>query len=362
MCLYSKLILNRKYTATKKNGGKVPPLPLIKINGVWMEDERVKWVAVGCGKCMECMRKKSREWSVRLQEEIRENKNGIFVTLTFSDESINKIAETIKGLDGYDRDNEIARKAVRWFLERWRKKHKKSVRHWLVTELGHQGTKNIHLHGIIWTEKREDINKIWQYGFTWPTEKDDNYVGEKTINYITKYITKIDEEHKEYKPKIFCSGGIGSQYLERADSRDNKYQKGKTKEYYKTRQGRKLAIPMYLRNKIYTEEEKELLWIEKLNKGERWINGEKVKNEKDYYANLEHAQRLNAQLGYGTNQIDWERRRYEWEQRNLKFKQRIWKAKRTAQIKTDHIKREKTNKRIKQKKFDKSQLPKDCPF
>ena len=33
------------------------------------------------------------------------------------------------------------------------KNKQKSVRHWLITELGHNGTENIHLHGIIWTNK-----------------------------------------------------------------------------------------------------------------------------------------------------------------------------------------------------------------
>ena len=60
MCLYPKLIKNRKYIANKKNGGNIPPV----------SDLRVIMVPVGCGKCIECKKKKSREWSIRLQEEI----------------------------------------------------------------------------------------------------------------------------------------------------------------------------------------------------------------------------------------------------------------------------------------------------
>ena len=152
MCLYPKLIQNRKYIANKKNGGNIPAVL----------DNRVLYVPVGCGKCMECKKQKSREWQVRLLEDIRHNKNGVFVTLTFSNESIEELGKEIE-LDGYNRDNEIAKIATRRFLERWRKKHKKSVRHWLVTELGHNGTENIHMHGILWTDKREDINNIWKY-------------------------------------------------------------------------------------------------------------------------------------------------------------------------------------------------------
>ena len=84
--------------------------------------------------------------------------------------------------------------AIRKFLERWRKKFKKSLRHWLVTELGHNGTENIHLHGIVWTDENySTIREKWAYGFIYPrTEEQERkgYVNAKTVNYIVKYITK----------------------------------------------------------------------------------------------------------------------------------------------------------------------------
>ena len=135
MCLYPRLIKNRKYVSNKKNNGIVPQA----------KDQRALWVPVGCGNCMECKKQKAREWQVRLHEEIRERKNGKFVTLSFSEQSLLELKNTIKGLSGYNLDNEIATKAIRRFLERWRKKYKKSVRHWLVTELGQTNTERIHI-------------------------------------------------------------------------------------------------------------------------------------------------------------------------------------------------------------------------
>ena len=54
-------------------------------------------------------------------------KNGKFVTLTFSEESLVELGEdkNINTLNGYNLDNGIATLAVRRFLERWRKKYKK---------------------------------------------------------------------------------------------------------------------------------------------------------------------------------------------------------------------------------------------
>ena len=83
MCLYPKLIRNPKYKPNKKNGGHPPPVL----------DKRVLYVPIGCGKCIECMRQKAREWTVRLMEDIKEHTNGKMVTLTFSDKSIRDLSE-----------------------------------------------------------------------------------------------------------------------------------------------------------------------------------------------------------------------------------------------------------------------------
>ena len=85
------------------------------------------------------------------------------------------------------------------------------MKHFLITELGHNGTERIHLHGILFTnEKTEIIQNIWKYGIIWIGQ----YTNEKTINYIMKYITKVDEDHKGFKAVILTSAGIGKQYTE----------------------------------------------------------------------------------------------------------------------------------------------------
>jgi hypothetical protein len=326
MCLYPKLIKNKKYTSNKKNGGIIPAI----------NDNRVLWVPAGCGKCIECRKQKARNWSVRLQEEIRHNNKGKFITLTFSNESIIELSKNIE-LEGYNLDNEIATLAMRRFLERWRKKYKKSVKHWFVTELGGNGTENIHLHGLIWTDvENETISKLWKYGIITVGERKYNdgkawdkksigYVNEATISYIVKYVNKIDKLHSEYNSKILCSAGIGKNYIDRNDSNLNKYKGEETKETYSTRSGTKLAMPIYYRNKIYTEEEREKLWLQKLDKNERWICGEKVdlnKGEEEYYKLLEYYREKNKRLGYGDDAKNWDLKRYENERRNINYKKR----------------------------------------
>lgn len=316
MCLYPKLIKNRKYVKNKKNGGNVPVC----------DDKRKLVVPSPCGECMECRKKIARDWQIRLLEDIRHNKNGKFINLTFSNESILKISRKIRGLTGYNLDNEIAIQAMRKFLERWRGKHKKSVRHWFITELGHGDTEHLHLHGILWTDQPiEEIQQKWKYGTVWQGE----WVNEQTINYIIKYVHKKDKLHEHYKPIVLTSAGIGRDYLKRQDVNKNKYKKGATKETYTNRQGYKIAMPTYWRNKIYSEEEREELWVEKLDKQERWVGGEKIdisQGEEEYYKLLKYYQQKSERLGYGTGKINWEKREYENERRILKIDQRIKSA------------------------------------
>jgi len=321
MCLYPKLIENPKYRVSKKNGGDVP----------LMKDKRVGMVPIGCRKCIECRQKKGREWRVRLLEEIRHDNDGIFVTLTFSNESIKRLMWQIEKNDGvlgegYDLDNSIATKAVHYFLERWRDQHKprKSVKHWLVTELGHEGTENIHLHGIVWSRDTEAIKRAWKYGFI--------YFGysfnEQGINYFTKYFSKVDKEHKYYLPKVFCSSGIGSGYMDRFDSRRNLFNvvAGETDESYTDRAGIKQLIPIYYRNKLYNEEQREILWCEKLDRLERFVLGSRIdisEGYEVYFRVLKDARSKNRRLGFGDDSVDWKQRDYENKLRKINVDKRI---------------------------------------
>ena len=82
------------------------------------------------------------------------------------------------------------------------------------------------------------VEEKWQNGMTFTG----TFVNERTINYITKYITKIDEDHKEFTGVILCSPGIGGGYLKRGDSGKHIYKKGETIETYRLRNGAKINL------------------------------------------------------------------------------------------------------------------------
>jgi hypothetical protein len=313
---------NPKYRANKKNGGVIPPLPLDEFG---KPDERVKYVPIGCGRCMQCKKQKANEWKIRLLEEIKVNKNGKFITLTFSTESIKELDKAIEGdLSGYDRDNEMVTIAMRRFLERWRKFEKKSVRHWFVTELGHGKFEHIHLHGILFTDKEPKyITDRWGYGIVWNGDEHNGYVNNKTVNYMVKYVNKLDKEHEYYNPKILCSKGIGKYYEKDDKYNDHKYKGKNTEDTYRLDNGRKIANPIYYRNMLYNENERERLWLDKLDKDERWVMNIKAVDDEHYYKLLKSAQYMNMKLGYGNNEINWNKRMYENQKRNIIRKQRL---------------------------------------
>lgn len=284
MCLYTRMVKNPKYKPNKKNGFN-PPIPI---------DKRVMSVPIKCGRCIECMKAKRREWQIRLGEEIKHNKNAQFVTLTFSEEKLKELSEELNSTDA----NIIATKAVRRFLENWRSKHKKSVKHWLITELGHENTERIHLHGLIWTNDKEEIQNRWIYGRVGLGE----YVNMRTVNYIIKYVTKVDKDHPEYVPKMMNSPAIGKGYEKTYNGEKRKFKGEETIEHYKLPNGAKTQMPIYYRNKIYTEEEREKLWLQKLDKEEIYIMGVKVnvRDSKKIEALLTDARKHNKKMGYGT--------------------------------------------------------------
>ncbi len=225
-------------------------------------------------------------------------------------------------------DNEIAKKAVRLFLERWRKDTKKSVKHWLVTELGHNGTENIHLHGILWTDKdAKYIEEKWSYGFVWNSTEKNGYVNEKTVNYITKYCTKLDLAHLNYVPIVLSSPGMGKSYFDRSDFKNNKFNGKDTKSVYVNSKGYKIALPIYYRNKIYSEAQREKLWRYMLDDNCRFVDGVKIDmnqdgSEEEYWRRVYSAREKNNRLGFGDDEKDWNKINYENNKRNLLHKMR----------------------------------------
>lgn len=292
MCLFPKIIDNPKYKGSRKNNYRPPAVV----------PEFAK-IAIPCGYCIECRKKRARDWIIRLKEEVRRDRKGYFVTLTYSDESLQKLITRVKT----DEAKEVARISVRLFLERYRKKYKVSCKHWLITELGHEGTKRLHLHGFIWSSiPEEELKKLWGYGWIYCGKE----INDKTINYCAKYVTKFDKERPTFTPKIFVSPGLGKGYINEKTKAIHKFNFDSTIDYY-SEKGKKIALPKYYKDKLYTEEERLFFWKRVIDKGEKYVLGMKFDNSslRQYYAAQREAQKYSRKLGYRPIQ-KWEKITY----------------------------------------------------
>ena len=70
--------------------------------------------------------------------------------------------------------------------------------------------------------------------------------------------------------------------------------------------GLKVALPIYLRNKIFDENQREELWMQKLNQKKRFVCGETIdiSNERGinlYFKCLKYHQERTEALGYSSD-------------------------------------------------------------
>lgn len=332
MCLYPIHIKNQKYLENNKNQGIIPELPIIGKDpaGLPIYDQRIKYVEVPCGQCKECREAKAREWSVRLYEEIKDWKFKYFVTFTFSPKGLREICHKYR----IKECNAAAKFALRHCLERYRKDHKKSLRHWFVTELGHEGTERIHMHGLLFSNEPLEFNyiqdeldkgkwvewKYWKYGYIFVG----NFVNGQSVNYVVKYMQKVDEDHKDYKTCVLASPGIGSRFIQHLIDTGNysyTYRPRQSKDYYTLPNGTKVKLPTYYKNKLYSEEEREQMWREFLDRQKISISGNTY--SKEDLGELVHnvlgkAQEKSHEFGYGDRSREWRLKEYNVTARMLK--------------------------------------------
>ena len=317
---------------TKKNGGNPPSFPLVD----GKPDRRMEYAPIMCNVCSECVRKKSREWSVRLEEEVKDKGVPKVVTLTYDEPSLKelklKVIENSGGVIPEEDDllNYVASESVKMFLNRWVKKHGKSLRHWLVTERGSEKGR-IHMHGLFWTEESdEELQERWKYGNVDMMK----YLGEKTTNYFVKYLFKVNKNYPIFKGKVLASKGIGRYYVDKNKGL-HKYREDNTRTYYKKKRGQEVGLPEYYRRLLWTEEERALLWTKLLDEDKRYIAGIEIKEEDNEDAIYKRAREKDVRLGF--KRVGWDRKAYYKARYNVEAKKRIEERRRRKSVVVDEV-------------------------
>lgn len=209
------------------------------------EDRQDFYLDVPCGVCANCLKSRGTMWRTRLHEEwyslsSTARQNSYFITLTISDDYINCDVAYL----------------VRRFLERIRKKYKRSIRHWLITEYGDE-TKRLHLHGLLFDLPfdRHLLHKFWTFGFI-----SYSLITARRISYVTSYVNKSLKndriEDPRYHQKIFTSPGLGASFVSPSTIAHSKVD-GHPVPFMYNRSNHAVALPRYYRSKIFSEDDLE---------------------------------------------------------------------------------------------------------
>lgn len=203
---------------------------------------------VPCGKCGACRHNRRSEWSFRLKQEARDSLTAIFCTFTYRDDNL-----------PFTEDGEVTLRKKDWqdFMKRlrWRQSqitHVK-VRYYAVGEYG-TNTSRPHYHSLLFNvDKRlfKHLDEIWSHGHCHVDIVNDN-----TIHYCTKYhvnYEKKGEDREDEFSVMSLKPAIGYIYLKK----NAKFHK-ESGNFFVYNNGFKQKLPRYYKNKIFTDQERQM--------------------------------------------------------------------------------------------------------
>ena len=214
-----------------------------------------EWMALPCGKCPGCMKRRSSGWSFRLVKEGERAETALFVTLTYN----TKYVPLTKS--GY---MSLNKRHIQLYMKRLRKLSDKRLKYYVCGEYGSIRSRP-HYHMIIFNADAEKVEHAWsqyQAGLGY-VPFGDIFIGEvneASIGYTLKYMQKPgkipmhknDDRVKEFS---LMSKGLGANYIT-----DNMSQWHKNdllnRMYVPMQDGKKIAMPRYYKDKIYSETQK----------------------------------------------------------------------------------------------------------
>lgn len=210
-------------------------------------------ILVPCNRCVFCLTNRRQAWVFRLEKENKDAENSYFLTLTYDDENIPINDSGVQTLD--KKDIQKFHKSLRKDIS---KQGRPCFRYYAVGEYGTK-TNRPHYHVIgfnIPFQTVSNLDRIWNKGFV----KVGSVTGD-SINYVTKYLINEDERKYEGIQKPFAmmslKPALGSGYLEA-----NRKNHIKAESNYVVRNGVKMKMPRYYRDRIFPKVMREKLAYE----------------------------------------------------------------------------------------------------
>ncbi len=202
-------------------------------------------IPLPCGKCYECRARRVSGWSFRLLKEAERSSSAFFITLTYENENIPRSEKNFKTLDKSD---------LQKFFKRLRKRNKNKLKYYACGEYGTR-TERPHYHIILFNADQETIFKAWKLGHIHIGQCEPASVG-YTLKYMSKE-SKIPKHNNDDRLKEFSlmSKRMGENYLTEQMIAYHKADLA-NRVNITIEDGKKIVLPRYYRDKIYTREEK----------------------------------------------------------------------------------------------------------
>ncbi|AZL82803.1 replication initiator protein [Apis mellifera associated microvirus 59] len=216
-----------------------------------------------CGKCPNCIKRRVSGWSERLRQEDRRSETAEFITLTYTTDTVPITKNGFMSLKKRD---------VQLFLKRLRKSHEikwKSggktyisqpqypIRYYVCGEYGGK-TNRPHYHIILFNCDLRKVEAAWQNGAI-----HSGTVTGASVGYTLKYMSKpskIPMHRNDDRVKEFSlmSKGIGQNYITPAKVAWH-HADLTGRMYMPIEDGKKIAMPRYYKDKIYTEDQRKII-------------------------------------------------------------------------------------------------------
>lgn len=211
-------------------------------------------IPVECGKCPDCIKKRTSQWSFRLRKEGEQSLSSYFITLTYNTQNIKL---TNRGFPTLYPDD------VTLWLKRLRKISKNKIKYYYVGEYGGV-TQRPHYHMIIFNADKEDIEKTWDMGAVHYGD-----VNGASIGYTLKYMIKepIAPKHRGNNrlPEFArMSKGLGINYLTTETIYWHSNKQTLMERLHLQIDGKKIPMPRYYKKWIYDDMHKYIIQQEAL--------------------------------------------------------------------------------------------------
>lgn len=227
-------------------------------------------IPVPCGKCYECTARKVSSWSFRLMKEMEISSSAYFITLTYNPESIPMTVKGFMSLNKIDYQN---------FIRELRRVNPEKLKYYTCGEYGGKSWRP-HYHAIIFNldlstlidqaqvvKKQPEtyLNGAFQFDSPlWPLGRITiGQVSEASTGYTLKYISKpsrvpLHQNDDRIPEFALMSKKLGANYLTQA-MREWHEADLLNRAYTPLKDGKKIALPRYYKEKIYSQSDRELI-------------------------------------------------------------------------------------------------------